>query len=84
MNERRRRCEQLASFDVNGFPIRQYADIAELDAVTLNMLVRQVVVDEEIGKDGARKISVEIHYKAAQQNGITDRKKTIDNAALLM
>ena len=45
--------------------IRQYADISELDAVTLNKLVRQVVVHEEI-EDGGRKISVEIHFNMRQ------------------
>ncbi len=42
--------------------IRQYADITELDAVTLNKLVRQVVVHEEIREDGVRRIAVEIHF----------------------
>ena len=46
--------------------IRQYADIAELDAVTLNKLIRQVVVHEVIEEDGARKISVEIHFNMRQ------------------
>ncbi len=46
--------------------IRQYADITELDAVTLNKLVRQVVVHEEISTDGTRKISVEIHFNMKQ------------------
>ena len=46
--------------------IRQYADITELDAVTLNKLVRQLVVHEEIGEDGARRISVEIHFNMRQ------------------
>ena len=46
--------------------IRQYADITELDAVTLNKLVRQVVVHEEIGEGGSRKISVEIHFNMRQ------------------
>ena len=41
---------------------QQYADITELDPITLNKLVRQIVVHEEIGTDGERKISVEIHF----------------------
>lgn len=46
--------------------IRQYADITELDAVTLNKLVRQIVVHEEIGEGGIRKIEVEIHFNMRQ------------------
>ncbi len=34
--------------------------------VTLNKLVRQIVVHEEIGVDGGRKISVEIHFNMRQ------------------
>lgn len=45
---------------------QQYADITELDPVTLNKLVRQIVVHEEIGTDGERKISVEIHFNMMQ------------------
>ena len=41
---------------------QQYADITELDPITLNKLVRQIVVHEEIGADGERKISVEIYF----------------------
>ena len=48
--------------------IWQYADIAELDAVTLNKLVRQVVVHEAIDEDATRKISVEIHFNMKQQH----------------
>ena len=46
--------------------IRQYADITELDAVTLNKLVRKIVVHEEIGENGVRKIGVEIHFNMRQ------------------
>lgn len=46
--------------------IRLYADITELDAVTLNKLVRQILVHEEIGEDGVRKIGVEIHFNMRQ------------------
>lgn len=42
--------------------IRQYADITELNPVTLNKLVRQVVVHEQIGNTGEREIKVEIHF----------------------
>ena len=48
--------------------IWQYADIAELDAVTLNKLVRQVVVHEAIDEDATRKISVESHFNMKQQH----------------
>ena len=46
--------------------IRQYADITELDVVTLNKLVRQIVVHEQIGKSGVRMIKVEIHFNMSQ------------------
>lgn len=42
--------------------IKDYADITELDAQTLNRLVRRIVVHEEILEDGTRDISLEIHY----------------------
>jgi hypothetical protein len=42
--------------------IKQYADITELDAETLNRLIKKIVVHEEIGVDGRRGITVEIHY----------------------
>jgi DNA invertase Pin-like site-specific DNA recombinase len=42
--------------------IKQYADITELDAETLNRLIKKIVVHEEIGVDGRRGISLEIHY----------------------
>ena len=42
--------------------IKDYADITELDAETLNHLVRRIVVHEEILEDGTRDISLEIHY----------------------
>ena len=45
---------------------QQYADITELDPVTLNKLVRQIVVHEGIGTDGERKISVEIYFNMMQ------------------
>ena len=32
------------------------------NTITLNKLVRQIVVHEEIGEDGVRKIRVEIHF----------------------
>ena len=60
-------CQGSAGYDEQWREaISQYADITELDTVTLNKLVRQVVVHEEIGKDGARKISVKIHFNMRQ------------------
>lgn len=42
--------------------IKEYSDITELDAETLNRLIKQIVVHEEIDSDGTRNISLEIHY----------------------
>ena len=42
--------------------ISQYADIQELDAATLNRLVKSIVVHEKIGDDGGRDIAIEIHF----------------------
>ena len=42
--------------------IKEYADITELDSETLNRLVKQIVVHEDITKDGDRNITMEIHY----------------------
>lgn len=42
--------------------IRQYADIRELDAATLNRLVREITVHERIDSDKTRRISIEIHF----------------------
>lgn len=42
--------------------ISQYADIQELDAATLNRLVRSIVVHEKINDDGERHITIEIHF----------------------
>lgn len=42
--------------------IKDYADIKELDQDTLNRIVKQIVVHEEISKDGDRNITMEIHY----------------------
>ena len=52
--------------------IQDYADITELDADTLNRLVKQIVVHEEITEDGDRNISMEIHYNFRP----TDESKT--------
>ena len=42
--------------------ISQYADIQELDAATLNRLVKSVVVHEKIDDHGERHITIEIHF----------------------
>ena len=42
--------------------ISQYADIQELDAATLNRLVKCIVVHEKIDEDGDRHITIEIHF----------------------
>ena len=42
--------------------ISQYANIQELDAATLNRLVKSIVVHEKIGDDGGRDIAIEIHF----------------------
>ena len=42
--------------------VGDYVDIKELDADTLNQLVKKIVVHEDIEDDGTRNISVEIHY----------------------
>ena len=42
--------------------IRKCADITELDAATLNRLIREIVVHEHIDSDKTRHISIEIHF----------------------
>lgn len=42
--------------------IRECADITELDAATLNRLIREIVVHEHIDSDKTRHISIEIHF----------------------
>ena len=42
--------------------ISQYADIQELDAATLNRLVKSILVHEKIDEDGDRHITIEIHF----------------------
>lgn len=42
--------------------IKEYSDIKELDAITLQRLIRAIVVHEEIDDEGTRHISLEIHY----------------------
>jgi DNA invertase Pin-like site-specific DNA recombinase len=52
--------------------IKDYADITELDADTLNRLINKIIVHEEITEDGDRNISMEIHYNFRP----TDESKT--------
>ena len=42
--------------------ISQYADIQELDAHTLNRLIKSIIVHEKIDDTGERHITVEIHF----------------------
>ena len=41
---------------------RRYRDIAELDAATLNRLIKEIVVHETVDSDKTRHISIEIHF----------------------
>ena len=42
--------------------IQEYADITELDAATLNRLIKEIVVHERIDSDKTRHITIEIHF----------------------
>ncbi|XBX05515.1 recombinase family protein [Enterocloster clostridioformis] len=42
--------------------IQEYQDITELDASTLNRLIKEIVVHETIDSDKTRHISIEIHF----------------------
>lgn len=42
--------------------IQEYRDITELDASTLNRLIKEIVVHEAIDSDKTRHISIEIHF----------------------
>ena len=42
--------------------IQEYADITELDAATLNRLIKEIVVHESIDSDKTRHISIEIPF----------------------
>ena len=42
--------------------IQEYRDIAELDAATLNRLIKEIVVHETVDSDKTRHISIEIHF----------------------
>lgn len=42
--------------------IQEYANITELDAATLNRLIKEIVVHESIDENKTRHISIEIHF----------------------
>ena len=42
--------------------IQEYANITELDAATLNRLIKEIVVHERIDENKTRHISIEIHF----------------------
>ena len=42
--------------------IQEYADIKELDAATLNRLIKVIIINETIDDDKTRHISMEIHF----------------------
>ena len=42
--------------------IQAYRDITELDAATLNRLIKEIIVHESIDDDKTRHISIEIHF----------------------
>ena len=52
--------------------ISQYADIQELDAATLNRLVKNIVVHEKIDEAGERHITIEIHFNLQPMPQIKD------------
>ena len=53
--------------------IKDYADIHELDAVTLNRLVRKIVIQEDAAGDTVRQ-TVEIHFNF---NDKADKRRII-------
>ena len=53
--------------------IKDYADIQELDAVTLNRLVQKIVIHEDIDSDTTRQ-TVEIHFNFNNQ---ADKRRII-------
>ncbi len=42
--------------------IQEYKDITELDASTLNYLIKEIVFHETIDSDKTRHISIQIHF----------------------
>ena len=67
VQQEKQRREQMVFSDTQWREaIRQYANITELDPVTLNRLIQRIVVHEEISADGERTIKVEIHFNMSQ------------------
>ena len=66
MEEGRRRLEDEIRLAVDARQwvesIQEYKDITELDAATLNRLIKEIVVHEAIDSDKTRHISIEIHF----------------------
>ncbi len=59
--------------------ISDYVNITELDAVTLNRLIKEIVVHEKIDDDNIRHISVEIHFNLKPLPEITKLHNGTDN-----
>jgi len=67
IQQERQRREQMVFSDTQWREaIRKYADITELDPVTLNRLIQRIVVHEKTNDDGERRIEVEIHFNMCQ------------------
>ena len=67
IQQERQRREQMVFSDTQWREaIRQYADITELDPITLNRLIQRIVVHEKISANGERTIEVEIHFNMSQ------------------
>ena len=66
VEENRRRLEDEIRLAVDARQwvesIQEYKDITELDAATLNRLIKEIVVHEAIDSDKTRHISIEIHF----------------------
>ena len=58
---RRRLCVKWGFVDMDVYE-QEYANITELDAATLNRLIKEIVVHERIDEDKTRHISIEIHF----------------------
>ena len=59
--------------------ISDYVNITELDTVTLNRLIKEIVVHEKIDDDNIRHISVEIHFNLKPLPEITKLNNGTDN-----
>ncbi len=58
--------------------ISNYVNITELDSVTLNRLIKEIVVHEKIDDDNIRHISVEIHFNLKPLPEITKLNNDTD------